>query len=69
MAKIANDCGSMLIQIRDFALSYDVVPSVGISKNLPFEHLFFFSFFQNATFTFFHAKEDSFYEADDVFQF
>lgn len=32
---------------------------------LAFEHLLF----QNATFTFFHAKEDSFYEADDVFQF
>lgn len=56
--KMANDCGSMLIQIRDIALSYLVL-----------EYPRIWLFFQNATFTFFHAKEDSFYEADDVFQF
>lgn len=56
--KMANDCGSMLIQIRDIALSYLVL-----------EYPRIWLFFQNATFTFSHAKEDSFYEADDVFQF
>lgn len=69
MAKIANDCGSMLIQIRDFALSYDVVPSVGISKNLPFEHLFFFLFFKTRRLPFSMRKKILFMRRMMRFQF